>query len=96
MMIVATCFNVMRCACPQPFACTIPYGQRTRKTPSSYAYTSVVSDLVLAKLKAVSKRLGKLSLFARLLTDHNVHGHVAIITKPSPRYVLTESTISGP
>ena len=24
-----------------------------------------------------------------------MHGHVAIITKPSPHYVITESTISG-
>ena len=34
-------------------------------------------------------------LFARLLTGHIVRGHVAVITKPSPHYVLTESTISG-
>ena len=80
---------------PSAFACTIPFGQRTRKTPSAYAYTSFISDLVLAKLEAVSKHLGKLLLFARLLTSHIVRGHVAIITKPSPHYVITESTISG-
>jgi len=49
--------------CPQPFAFTIPFGQRTRKTPSTIAYTSFVSDLVLTKLGAVSKRLGKLLMF---------------------------------
>ena len=29
------------------------------------------------------------------ITGRIVHGHVAIITKPSPHYVITESTISG-
>ena len=52
---------------PSAFACTIPFGQRTRKTPSAYAYTSFISDLVLAKLEAVSKHLGKPLPFARLL-----------------------------
>ena len=65
------------------------------KTPSANAYTSFVSDLVLAKPGTISKRLGKLLPFARLLTGRIVRGHVAIITKPSPHYVLTESTISG-
>ena len=51
-----------------------------------YAYTSFVSDLVLAKLGAVSKSLGKLLLFARLLTGCILHRHVAIITKPSPPF----------
>ena len=35
-------------------------------------------------------------LFARILTGFILHGHVAIITKPSPPCVLTESTISCP
>ena len=66
--------------------------------PSTNAYTSFVSDLVLAKPGTISKRLGKLLLFARLLTGRIVRGHIAIIMKPSPHYrdyVLTESTISG-
>ena len=29
------------------------------------------------------------------VTGHIVRGHVAIITKPSPHYVITESTTSG-
>ena len=53
---------------------------------SAYAYTSFVSDLVLAKLEAVGKHLGKLLLFARLLTGHIVRGHVAVIMKPSPPF----------
>ena len=57
-MIVAPCFDAMQCTCPQLFAFTIPYGQRTHKTPSTYAYTSFVRDLVLVKLEAVSKHLG--------------------------------------
>ena len=61
---------------------------------SAYAYTSFVSDLVLAKLEAVGKHLGKLLLFARLLTGHIVRGHVGVIVKLSPHYVLTEFTIS--
>ena len=96
MMIVAPCFDAERCACPQPFAFTIPFGQCTRKTPLLYAYASFVSNLVLVKLGSVGKRLGKLLLFTRLLTGHIVRGHIAIITKPSPHYILTESTISGP
>ena len=63
--------------------------------PSAYAYTLFVSNLVLAKPGTISKRLGKLLLFARLLTGCIVRGHVAIIAKPSPHYVITESTISG-
>ena len=55
MMIVALCFDAKRCACPQPFACTIPHGWRTRKTLSAYAYTSFVSKLVLAKLELLAK-----------------------------------------
>ena len=57
MMIVAPCFDVKRCACPQPL---IPHGWRTRKVPSAYAYTLFVRKLVLVKLEAASKRLGKL------------------------------------
>ena len=89
-MIVATCFDTMRCACPQIFAFTIPYGQCTRKTPPTYAYTSFISDLVLVKLEAVGKHLGKLLLFAWLLTGHIVCGHVAIITKPSPQFLVCD------
>ena len=51
-----------------------------------YAYTSFVSDLVFAKLRAVSKCLGKLLLFAPLLTGCILHRHVAIITNPSPPF----------
>ena len=49
-----------------------------------YAYTSFVRDLVLVKLGAVGKCLGKLLLFARLLTGCILCGHVAIIMKQSP------------
>ena len=71
---------------PSAFCLHDPFGWRTRKTPSAYAYTLFVSDLVLAKPRTISKRLGKLLLFARLLTGRLVRGHVAIITKPSPPF----------
>ena len=80
---------------PSAFCLHDHFGWRTRKTPSTYADTLFVSDLVLAKPGTISKRLGKLLLSARLLTGRIVHRHVAIIMKPSPHYVITESTISG-
>ena len=80
---------------PSAFCLHDPFGWRTRKMLSANAYTSFVSDLVLAKPGTISKCLGKLLLFARLQTGRIVRGHVAIITKPSPHYVITESTISS-
>ena len=71
---------------PSSFCLYDPFGWHTRKTPSGNAYKSFVSDLVLAKPGTLSKRLGKLLLFARLLTGHIVRGHVAIITKLSPPF----------
>ena len=66
-------------------------------TPSTYVYTSFVSDLVLVKSVAVGKTPRQTLLFDHLLYwPHILHVHVAIITKMSPHYVLTESTISGP
>ena len=47
-------------------------------------------ESLLAKFGAVE---GKPLLFTRLLTGER--GQVAIITKLSPHYVLTESTIFG-
>ena len=85
MMIVGTCFDAMRCACAQLFAFTIPYGQCTRKMPPTYAYTSFISDLVLAKLEAVSKHLGKILLFTRLLT-----AILCVGTKPSPQFPVCD------
>ena len=55
-----------------------------------YIYTLLVSNLVLVE-SIVAKHLGK--FYCRC---HILHGHVAIIMKLSPRYVLTESTISSP
>ena len=54
-----------------------------------YGYTSFVSSLVLAKFEAVSKSLRKLD-FAQLLTGCILHGHVAIITKPSPPFPVCD------
>ena len=62
-------------------AFTIPFGQRTRKVPSAYAYTSFVSDLVLAKLKAVSKHLGK-------LTVHSIAGFCLIFAIPKHKALM--------
>ena len=45
----------------------------TRKTPSTYVYTSFVSYLVLVKFEAVGKMA--------CCTGNILHGHVAIITK---------------
>ena len=47
---------------PSAFCLHDPFGLHTRKMPSAYAYTSFVSDLVLAKPGTISKRLGKLLL----------------------------------
>ena len=47
------CFDTERSACPQVAAFL---SRRTRITPSTYVYTSFVSDLVLAKSVAVGKR----------------------------------------
>ena len=55
-----------------------------------YIYTLLVSNLVLVE-SIVAKHLGK--FYYRC---HILHGHVAIIMKLSPHYVLTESTISSP
>ena len=85
-----TCSDAERRACPQPAAFL---SRRTRITPSTYVYTSSVSDLVLAKSVAVGKCLGKLYCSIACCTGRILRGHVAIITKPSPHYVLTESTL---
>ena len=70
--------------------------RHTRITPSTYVYTPFISDLVLAKSIAVGKMPRQTLLFDRLLYGRILHGHVAIITKPSPHYILTKSTTSGP
>ena len=66
------------------------------------------SILVVVKAVATARRVfNYISLVPRLLPDFIsqpwrklgeglVHGHVVIIMKLSPHYVLTESTISGP
>ena len=51
----------------------------------TYVYTLFISDLVLVK-----------SVVVCILDCLGIHGHVAIIMKPSPHYILTKSTISGP
>ena len=47
-----TGLDMERRACPQPAAF---FSRRTRITPSTYVYTSLVSDLVLVKSVAVGK-----------------------------------------
>ena len=59
-----TCFDTERSACPQAAAFL---SRRTRITPSTYVYTSFVSDLVLAKSVAVGKTPRQASLFDHLL-----------------------------
>ena len=75
---------------PSAFCLHDLFGWRTRKTPSANAYTSFVSDLVLVKCGTISKHLGKLLLFARLLT-----GRIVRAWTRCHHYVLTESIISG-
>ena len=60
-----TYFDTERRACPQPAAF---FSRRTRITPSTYVYTSFVSDLVLAKSVAVGKSPRQTLLFDRLAT----------------------------
>ena len=59
-----TCLDTERHACPQPAAF---FSRRTCTTPSTYIYTSFISDLVLAKSVAVGKMPRQTSLFDRLL-----------------------------
>ena len=56
--------DMERHTCPQPAAF---FSRRTRITPSTYVYTSFVSDLVLAKSVAVGKMPRQTLLFDRLL-----------------------------
>ena len=57
-------FDTERCACPQPaaFLSRLPH-----ITPSTYVYTSFVSDLVLVKSVAVGKMPREALLFDHLL-----------------------------
>ena len=72
--------------CPQPAAFL---SQRTRITPSAYVYTSFASNLVLAKTIAVGKTQRQPLLFDCWLTGGLLRGHIAIIRKLSPHYVLS-------
>ena len=58
-----TCLD-MDDACPQPAAF---FSRCTRITPSTYVYTSFISDLVLAKSTVVDKTPRQTLLFDRLL-----------------------------
>ena len=58
-----TCLDTERRAYPQPAAF---FSRRTRITPSTYVYTSFVSDLVLKKSVAVGKTPRQTALFDRL------------------------------
>ena len=73
---------------------------RTYIMPSTYFYTSFVSDLVLAKSVAVGKTSRQTLLFKCLLYWlHIVWAHCRHYKTHSPHYsphyILTESTISG-
>ena len=59
-----TGLDMERRACPQPAAF---FSRRTRITPSTYVYTSLVSNLVLVKSVAVGKTPRQTLLFDRLL-----------------------------
>ena len=90
-----TCFDTERSACPQAAAFL---SRRTCITPSTYVYTSFVSDLVLAKSIAVGKTPRQALLFDRLLYwPHIAWAHCHHYqTELSPHYILIESTISVP
>ena len=80
---------------PLPSGCCFlirPFSQYTHKTPSTCTYIAFISDLVPAKSVAVRKTSRRIEL---VNTSHIVCGHVAIITKLSPQYVITKSTISN-
>ena len=64
-----TYFDTERRACPQPAAF---FSRRTRITPSTYVYTSFVSDLVLAKSVTVGKTPRQTLLFDRLLSTGRI------------------------
>ena len=77
-----------------PSACCFPVTFQSTYTKNAFylTYIAFISDLVPAKSVAVDKKSRRIEL---VNTSHIVRGHVAIITKPSPHYVSTESTISG-
>ena len=86
-------FDTRQRACPQPAAFLTD--QCTCIMPSTYIYTSFVSNSVLAKSVAVSK-MPKLYYSIACYVGRILRGHVAIISKlESTLYVLTGSTISG-
>ena len=81
---VQTCLDTERRACPQSAAF---FSRRTRITPSTYVFTSFVSDLVLAKSVAVGKTpretlLSVDRLLYNILAAYCVE-YVAIIIKSS-------------
>ena len=59
-----TYFDMERCACPQPAAFL---SRRRCITPSTYVYTSFVSDLAVAKFVAVGKTSRQTLLLDHLL-----------------------------
>ena len=50
------------------------------------------TDWYMRSPQLLAKRLGKLYCSIARCTGRILHGHLAIITKPSPHYVLNEST----
>ena len=60
-----------------------------KRLPLMSTYHLLIGDLVLAKLEAVSKHLGKLSCLITCCSGCILHGHITIITKPSLHYVLS-------
>ena len=76
---IETHFDMERHAFHQPAAFL---SRHAHITPSTYVYTTFFSDLVLAKFVAV----GKMPWQASLFNHCKLHGHIAIITKPSPQF----------
>ena len=88
--LVSTRSNMLASYCSFP----IIFSQHSRKKSSTYVCTWFVSDLALAKFKAVGKTSAPsrrtLQLNCTGCTGHILRGQVAIITKPSPPFLVCD------
>ena len=62
-----TCFDMEQRACPHPATFPIPFSQRTHIVPSTYIYTSFISNLELVKSVVFGKASRQTLLFDGLL-----------------------------
>ena len=91
-----TCFDVLAHSLllSRSLSANIPFSQRACQRPSAYVHTMFGFDLVPAK--SVGKMSRQTQWIVQVNNGRILCEHIAITTKPSPQYVLTESTIFCP